>query len=166
MSALKKLHRDRKGAVLVEFLIAFMPLMMTFSSFVQVAQIATASLVARHSTVVAARAAAVISNKYKNTPDAAVGKNKGEVTAAYEAALGPWAPTMTAVDVEINDDALKEDVFGMVEVTSTALYSCSVPFGNFLVCGGSRKHQITKSVKFPHQGGCYKDLGGGGCGGE
>ena len=66
---LKGLRKDKRGAVLVEFLVAFMPLMITFSSFVQVAQIATASIVTKHSTIVGARAAAVITNEHKNTPD-------------------------------------------------------------------------------------------------
>ena len=159
------LHKDRRGAVLVEFLIAFMPLMITFSSFVQVAQIATASLVTKHASIVAARAAAVISNGHNNTPDAKKGDNKQEITDAVTAALGPWSHTMTTTPtVTINDQSSGTDVYGMVEVTVTAQYKCSVPFGSMLVCGlGGGTHTIIRKAAFPHQGGCYTDLGGGGC---
>lgn len=161
---LKGLHRNRKGAVLVEFLIAFMPLMMMFSSFLQVAQVATASLIGRHATVVAARAAAVITDAHKNTPDAQPGDNKDDIVAAYTGALGPWKVTMSPVNITIDDASSKDDNFGMVTVTATTDYTCSVPFGNRLVCttlGGT--HEIKNVVKFPHQGACYKDLTGGGC---
>ena len=164
VAPVESLHANRKGAVLVEFLIAFMPLMIVFSSFVQVSQVATASLVAHHATVVAARAAAVISNEHKNTPDAKAGDNKGEIVNAFTTALGPWAHTMSPVDIEIKDESSEEDNFGWVEVTATTEYTCSVPFGSRLVCGGgSGKVSFTRVAKFPHQGACYKDLEGGGC---
>src|SRR5438105_4177930 len=99
------LHKDQRGAVLVEFLVAFMPLMITFSSFVQLAQITTARLVTKHATIVAARAAAVISNEHNNTPDAKKGKNQDEIEAAVQAGLGPWGQTMTNVKVEIDDQS-------------------------------------------------------------
>jgi Flp pilus assembly protein TadG len=160
--SLRKLHKNRKGAVLVEFLVAVMPLMITFSSFVQVAQVATARLVVKHSAVVGARAAAVISNKYNNTPDQKKGQNKADIDAAVDAALGPWRQTMDNVKVEINDDATADDPFGMIQVTVTAQYHCSVPFGSGIVCkGGSRP--IVHKAAFPHQGACYTEGGGGGC---
>lgn len=162
--ARRGLHQDRRGAVLVEFLVAFMPLMITFSSFVQLAQITTARLVTKHSTIVAARAAAVISNEKKNTPDAKPGKNQDQIEAAVHMALGPWDQTMNGVKVEINDQSSADDNFGMVQVTVTARYRCSVPFGGFLVCGrNGGVHEIVQKAAFPHQGACYADLEGGGC---
>jgi len=49
---IKDLHKNKRGAVLVEFAIAFMPLMITFSSFVQLQQMATARIVVKHATIV------------------------------------------------------------------------------------------------------------------
>ena len=159
-----RLHRDKRGAVLIEFLVAFMPLMITFSSFVQLAQITTARIVTKHSTIIAARAAAVISNEKNNTPDAKKGKNQDEIEAAVHAALGPWDKTMNSVKVDINDQSDGNDVFGMIQVTVTARYRCSVPFGGFLVCGrNGGVHEIVQKAAFPHQGACYADLTGGGC---
>jgi Flp pilus assembly protein TadG len=162
---LRSVHKDQRGAVLVEFLVAFMPLMITFSSFVQLAQITTARLVTKHSAIVAARAAAVISNEHNNTPDAKKGKNQDEIEASVQAALGPWGKTMTNVKVDIDDQSSADDNFGMVKVTVTARYKCSVPFGGLLVCGAAGGvHEIVQKAAFPHQGACYEDLKGGGCG--
>jgi Flp pilus assembly protein TadG len=167
IAALKRLHHDRRGAVLVEFLVAFMPLMITFSSFVQVAQIATASIVTKHATIIGARAAAVISNEHNNTPDQKKGKNQDQVEAAIQSALGPWAKTMKNVKVEITDESTKDDPYGNVRVNVIADYKCSVPFGGFIVCGknllGAGTHQFRMNAAFPHQGACYQDLEGGGC---
>ena len=136
--------------MLVEFLVAFMPLMITFSSFVQLAQITTARIVTKHSAIVAARAAAVISNEHNNTPDAKKGKNQDEIEASVQAALGPWGKTMTNVKVEIDDQSSADDNFGMVKVTVTARYRCSVPFGGMLVCGtNGGVHEIRAEGRVP-----------------
>jgi Flp pilus assembly protein TadG len=161
--SLRSLHSDRKGAVLVEFLVAFMPLMITFSSFVQVAQVATARLVVKHSAIVAARAAAVITNAHNNTPDQKKGDNKGEIEAAVRAALGPWSKTMDSIQVEIDDQSSGADPYGMVQVTVKAQYHCSVPFGSTIVCKAGGARTITMKAAFPHQGACYDDDEGGGC---
>jgi Flp pilus assembly protein TadG len=162
-SGLGRLHKDRKGAVLVEFLVAVMPLMITFSSFVQVAQVATARLVVKHSAIVAARAAAVISNAHSNTPDQKKGDNKDEIEAAVRAALGPWAQTMDSIKVEIDDQSSGGDPYGMVQVTVTTEYHCSVPFGSTIVCKAGGARTMTMKAAFPHQGACYADGEGGGC---
>jgi Flp pilus assembly protein TadG len=161
--SLRKLHKDRKGAVLVEFLVAVMPLMITFSSFVQVAQVATARLVVKHSAIVAARAAAVITNAHNNTPDQKKGDNKDVIEASVRAALGPWAKTMDSIQVEIDDQSSGGDPYGMVQVTVTAEYHCSVPFGSTIVCKGGGARTIKMKAAFPHQGACYDDGEGGGC---
>lgn len=162
---LRGLRKDKRGAVLVEFLVAFMPLMITFSSFVQVAQIATASIVTKHATIVGARAAAVISNEHKNTPDQKKGKNEDEIHNAVQSALGPWAKTMTNLRVRVKEDKSSDkDPFGMVQVEVQADYRCSVPFGGSIVCGvKGGTHTFTMTAAFPHQGACYADLEGGGC---
>jgi Flp pilus assembly protein TadG len=161
----KGLKSDTRGAVLVEFLVAFMPLMITFSSFVQLAQIATARLVVKHSTVVGARAAAVISNKASNTPDQKPGDNQDEIDSAVKLAMGPWAQTMKSVTVSIDDKSSCSDQYGDVKVTVDADYRCSVPFGNRLVCGaGGGGHRIKQAFTFPHQGARYEEGGGGNCG--
>ena len=164
-----KLHDDKRGAVLVEFVVAFMPLMITFSCFVQLAQIATAKVVVKHSAIVGARAAAVISNAHKNTPGQEIGDNKEQIEAGVKAALGPWSKTMESVEVEIEDkSSCSEDngQYGLVAVTVTAEYKCSVPFGGRLLCGAvGATRTLKQTYGFPHQGARYKtegaDCGGG-----
>lgn len=166
-------HRDRRGAVLVEFIVAFMPLMITFSSFAQMAQIVTARLMLRHATVVGARAASVISNANNNTPDQKQGNNQDEIKAAVIAALGPtdpktglglWEKTMGDLTVDVNDQSSCDDPYGLVTVRVRANYRCAVPFGNRLVCGLTGTHPIDDQLGFPHQGARYADGGGAKCG--
>ena len=168
---LRKLHGDKRGAVLVEFVTAFLPLMITFSAFVQVAQLATAKIVFKHSAIVGARAAAVISNEKGNTPDQKTGKNDAEVMAGVKAAMGPWTKTMSNVRVDIKDESSCDDQYGLVTVTVKADYKCSVPFGSRLMCGvasntcSGGKCPFEQKYGFPHQGARYKGEGSS-CGGK
>lgn len=162
---LKELKSDKRGAVLVEFAVAFMPLMITFSSFVQLQQMATARLVVKHSTVIGARAAAVISNSGKNTPDQKPGDNADQIRAGVMSGLGPWKNTMSNVDVKVDDKSSCDDPYGMVSVTVTAEYKCSVPFSNLFMCGVGKKHLFKPmTARFPHQGARFAEGGGASCG--
>jgi len=155
---LKGLGKDKRGAVLVEFAIAFMPLMITFSSFVQLQQMATARIVVKHATIVGGRAAAVIANKNRNTPDMEDADEEDIVKKGIMSALGPWKGTMSNVDVKIDDVSNCEDPYGMVSVTVTADYKCSVPFANLFMCGAGKTHSFKPMIsRFPHQGARYQD---------
>lgn len=161
--SLRDLHSDKRGAALVEFLVALMPLMITFSSFVQLQQMATARLVLKHSTVVGARAASVISNKNKNTPEQKQGDNQAAIEQAVTKALGPWAQTMTTT-VTVQDDSSCNDPYGMVTVRVQAQYKCQVPFGGRIVCGLGGMHNFNNiRYAMPHEGARYKDGGGADC---
>ena len=152
---IRKLHKDQKGAVLAEFVIAVVPLLMTFFSFVQLSKIATARLVVKHGTIIGARAASVISNANNNTPDA---KNDGkqDITNAVKLGMGPWVSkgSITSVNVEVQDQSSRDDPYGWVTVTVTAQYRCTVPMG-FIACGGVSK-QLQESYRMPHQGALYE----------
>lgn len=158
------LHHDRRGAVLVEFLVAFTPLMITFSCFVQLSQMATAKLVVKHSAIVGARAAAVISNKNNNTPDQPKGDNKADIEAGVRAALGPWAKQMASVNVTVHDKSSCSDPYGLVKVTVTAEHRCNVPFGGRLMCGAvGATHTLEQAYAMPHQGARYQEGEGASC---
>lgn len=163
---LRELNSDKRGAVLVEFAVAFMPLMITFSAFAQLQHMATAALVVKHSAVVGARAAAVMSNAGKNTPDQPEGDNLADIKKGVEAAMGPWKATMSGVDVKVADSSSCSDPYGMVSVTVTADYKCSVPFANLFMCGAGRTHTFkAMTARFPHQGARFSEGGGAKCGG-
>ncbi|MCA9587797.1 MAG: pilus assembly protein [Myxococcales bacterium] len=153
-NAVKRLKRDTRGAVLAEFVIALTPLLITFFSFVQMARIATTRLMVKHSAIVAARAASVITNGKDNTPDQNGGANQGMVTDAAKLALGPWNKQMVTVTTEINDQSSKADPYGAVTVTVRATYRCSVPMGSLFTCPGGVK-VFTERAMMPHQGARY-----------
>jgi Flp pilus assembly protein TadG len=159
---LKGLNKDKRGAVLVEFAIAFMPLMITFSSFVQLQQMATARIVVKHATIVGGRAAAVFANEHHNTPEGEKSADgKEDVKNGVMAALGPWRGTMSNVDVKVEDKSDCEDPYNMVSVTVTADYKCSVPFANLFMCGAGKTHSFKPMTsRFPHQGARYQDGAG------
>lgn len=163
----RSLRKDTRGAVMAEFAIALMPMLMAFFGFVQVSRAFQANLVLRHSAIVAARAAAVISNKNDNLPkekdsDGNDNGNKDdgqeEVELAAALALRPWLEdgAFDNVTVNIDDKSTRDDPYGMVNVTVTATYNCGVPLGKLLVCGTDAT--LTKSITagFPHQGAKYR----------
>jgi Flp pilus assembly protein TadG len=151
----RELLRGTKGAVLAEFVIAIVPVLITFFSFVQLSKLATARLVVKHSTIVGARAASVISNVHNNTPDA---KNDGkaDITNSVRSAMGPWIAkgSIAAINVTVDDQSSRSDPYGWVTVTVRATYVCKVPMG-FLACGGLTK-TLEESYRMPHQGAIYE----------
>jgi Flp pilus assembly protein TadG len=146
-----------RGAVLVEFVIALVPLLMLFFNFVQLSRLATARLVVKHSAIVGARAAAVIANGKNNTPDQERGPNDAEISAGVKTALGPWwskSGAITSVTVNVTDNSSRSDPYGWVEVKVSATYACRVPMG-WLACMGKQK-VLTEKFKMPHQGATYQ----------
>lgn len=147
---------------MAEFVIAVVPLLMTFFGFLQVSKLFTASLAVRHSAIVAVRAAAVYSNRSENNPGA-TGDGRQQAKQAAAAALAPWIAegTITSVDATVDDRSSTSDPYGPVQVQVTATYRCRVPAIGRFVCGGGTKvirtEQMTGfSAQMPHQGAKYK----------
>lgn len=154
----KSLHKDQRGAVLAEFVIVLLPMLTTFFVFAQLAAMASARLMLKHSAVVAVRAATVYSNTGDNVPEASGNTGGGDVTSAAQAALGTWNRSFTGVGTTVNDTSTRGDddnQYDMVTVTVRATYRCQVPLGK-IICGagGTRAMQDTKSM--PHQGARYR----------
>jgi Flp pilus assembly protein TadG len=152
---IRRLRTDQRGAVLAEFVIAIVPLLITFFSFVQLSKIATARLMVKHGTIIGARAASVISNVNNNNPGAK-GDGKADITQAVRHGMGTWIAngSISSVDVKIDDQSTRNDPYGWVIVTTTATYQCRVPMG-FIACGGRTK-TLTESYRMPHQGAIYE----------
>ena len=154
-----RLLRDTRGAVLAEFVIVFIPLMTVFLSMVQYAKLGTANLVLRHSAVVGARAAAVVSNEHQNNP----GDNgtNDDIKRAVKTSMGPWyyQGNLNVNDIKITDASTTQadnGPYGLVTVTVSASYKCDVPIGG-LMCGLGRRHTFKEiRASFPHQGARYK----------
>jgi len=153
------LLRDKRGAVLAEFVIVFIPLMTVFMSSVQWMRVATAHLVAKHATVSGARAAAVVTKgKDGKSNPYAKDSEKDDVERAVKFAMGPWyyQGFLNVEKVDVKDDSSASDPYGLVTVTVTANYKCDVPIGKYVVCGGDRTmHYKPMKAAFPHQGAKY-----------
>lgn len=157
----KGLAGDQRGAVLAEFVVVLFPLLMVFFTMVQLSAFASAKLMTKHAAVIAARAAAVFSNQHDNLPEAK-GDGKSEATSAARAAIGTWSQKqLTITNVAVADASNREDQYGLVTVTVTANYKCTVPMARF-VCGLSGNKVITETKSMPHQGARYRLEGGGG----
>ncbi len=157
LALLRRVKSDSRGAVLAEFVIALVPLLTMFFSFVQLSRISAARLVVKHSAIVGARAAAVVSNGNNNNPGEKKGSNVAEVESAVKAAMGPlWTKKggVTKVDVEVDDSSTRDDPYGWVEVKVTATYACNVPMGS-VACGGKTK-KLVERFRMPHQGAQYE----------
>jgi hypothetical protein len=157
VSSVRRSRRDTRGAVLAEFCIALVPLLTTFFSFVQLSKVATARLVVKHSAIVGARAAAVMTNGADNNPGMKPGTNEADITNGVKAALGPWwskGGAISSVAVQINDSSSRRDPYDWVEVKVAAVYECNVPMG-FIACGGKTK-RLQETYRMPHQGALYK----------
>jgi uncharacterized membrane protein YgcG len=161
------LKDDKRGAVLVEFVVAFVPLMTVFFVYVQLTQLAVARLLEKHSPVVGARPAAVYHNEKQNVPEMCGDNGKAKVDSAVTAALGHWSDRITTT-TNITDTSNRDSdgVYNLVTVKVNAVVRCRVPLGRLMCPGGMAIFSDTKSM--PHQGARYKvgtcSGGGGGSG--
>jgi hypothetical protein len=149
--------RSERGAVLVEFVVAIVPILMMFFTFVQLSKVATARLIIKHATIVGARAAAVIANEHDNVPDQPKGGNRVDIEAAVKNGLGPWwyqRGGVSNVQVRVDDRSSRDDPYGWVEVRVSAVYMCNVPMG-WIACRGRTK-LMEESYRMPHQGARYR----------
>jgi Flp pilus assembly protein TadG len=140
-----------RGAVLVEFIVALTPLLMTFFSLIQLGKMMTAQLAFKHAASVASRAAAVIMNEPQNPK--ATGK-KEEVEQAAMLALGDFVGAFNSLDATVTGGNSPSDPV-MVELKGT--YDCTVPLGKTIVCGFGGTHDF-KPVRstLPLYGARYK----------
>ncbi|HRG95020.1 MAG TPA: pilus assembly protein [Polyangiaceae bacterium] len=148
------LLHDRRGAALVEFVIAVVPMLTTFFGFVQVAKIYTANLGVQHAAITAARAAVVMVKKPTNPGEN--GSNT-DVKQAAGLALSPWitSGSISNVSVSVTDQSSMSDVYAPVRVSVQATYRCGVPMMGRVICPGSRK-VLQAEATMPNQGARYK----------
>lgn len=162
-NALKRLGRDARGAVYVEFLIVFLPLFVLFMSLVQFAFCEVAALVTKHAAVFACRAAVVVlpddPSYYEGVPvNKASGKRKEAVEAAAKARL---AAVSSFPDVEIKfpsspggeDDKTQFAMDDVVRVRVELNYGCRIPIGARFVCDMlTQKKKLVAEAALPLQG--------------
>jgi Flp pilus assembly protein TadG len=138
--------KGTEGAVLVEFMAVFFPLLSFFLGILQLLFIHTANFVTQHSAAVAARAAAVV---FADNP-------KGSKKDVERAARIPLATLgLDAGDVKVNVSPGNPTRNAMIVVTVTVDYPCFVPLGSWIACGGPKKTLI-QGAAMPNQGASYK----------
>lgn len=145
--------RGDEGAVMVEFLAAFMPLFAFFLGLVQLIFIQTASLIVNHAAHVAVRAAVVvIPDNALGPPGSAAGAKKAEIERAAKIPLATLGLETSDVDVQLNQASFSTTQ--TVTVTLSVDYTCRVPLGGLMACGGS-KTTLTAEASMPNQGADY-----------
>ncbi len=162
-----KLLRDRRGAVYVEFLVAFLPLFIFFECLVQLSGMFTAKLVVQHAAVTATRAAVVVLHDdpayYGNEP---TGSASGQRLEAIElAAAIPMRAVRSIVDYEVTfpsqpGGSTSRTDFGrddLVRVQVKAQYRCQVPIASRMVCDFvTSTRELTGEAALPNQGADYE----------
>jgi len=141
--------RHHRGAVLIEFLVAIIPMLMIFFSIAQISALGYTSLLVHHAAYVAARAYAVVHpGIYDSGPPSDVQSAAGLVLARV-----PGNLSVTTRDV----DPMSEQ---LATTTVTLDYPCGVPLGAMLVCGASMRRTLTAQASFPNQGSYVQQVWG------
>lgn len=156
------MRRDQRGAVMVEFIIAFMPMFLMFSGLLQLGLLQTADVITKHSAVVAARAAAVVlpdDPKFYGgaTLNEASGQRLSDIQLAATIPLTAIDPD-PVVQVSFPSTPTGTDnrtTFAPYDTVITRVaytYHCTIPIGNVLACGADRTRQIVGVAEMPNQG--------------
>lgn len=160
ISSAPRALRSRKrvrGAFTVEFLVAFVPLLLGWTCTWQLSRYFVGRLVFKHSAIVGARAASVLSKKNENNPGPSAEDAKEEdIEKAVKAAVGPWSSVLKIQKVEVDDKSSKDDPYNLVRVKLTAKYKCGIPLAGRIVCGTSGSRTWKTEAELPHQGALYK----------
>jgi hypothetical protein len=162
----KPLVRDARGAIYVEFLIAFMPILTMFLGIVQIADLHQARLIVSHAAMVGARAAVVVipddGQFYENSqPGTVDGKRKQAIVKAVSIPLRA-SRSITELRVTFpttaggSDDKTTYGRDDLVRVKVEARYQCRVPLVNRMVCPDkSSTRTMTAEAALPNNGADY-----------
>jgi len=154
------LLRATRGAVYVEFLVAFLPVFFFFLALVQLVFVQTANLIVKHAAVKAARAAVVVlpddPKYYGGTPVGSFsGQRKDDIERAAQIPLSTMG-LLSLFDTKVTvEGATGRD--SLVKVKVEYNYLCQVPWGRFVVCGGFvNRKKIVAEAALPNQGADYE----------
>jgi Flp pilus assembly protein TadG len=159
MGRRESIVRARRGAVIAEFAIAFMPICTMFLCLVQLSRYSIARLAVLHAAQVSVRACAVI-----KSPDPGHSKQvDGPDTDVAQAATLAMQPFEGSGEIQHNtptcdhdgaDDGSNNGNGGTDTVKLSATYTCGIPVAKRIVCPSGTKN-ITTIAQFPHQGAKY-----------
>jgi hypothetical protein len=166
---MKRLLKEKRGAVLAEFIIAFVPMMGMFFCFTQYSRAAVAKLVMRHGAMAGARAAVVVYGACESNAGNCNGFNPGAnlensetpekvVRDAAVITMAGWVSGFDVLNVDINRQgttASTSDPKGMVQVRVRGAFRCDVPMARYIMCPGGYI-PMTSEAQLPVQGALYK----------
>lgn len=148
-------ERATRGAVLAEFVITVVPVLMMFFGWMQLAWLYTANLLAQHAANVCVRAAAVIDDKGGLNPGDNGTVEEIQTATQRAAEVQSTGHIFESIRCSYDNEASEADPYGTVTATVTAEYGCAVPMGRVIVCGPSAHKTIKKTAKLPFQGARY-----------
>lgn len=146
--------RARRGAVLAEFAIAFMPICTMFLCVVQLSRYSIARLAVLHAAQVSVRACAVIIDPDPGHEVQLDGPDS-DVERAATIAMKPFEGSgeISHGPPKCTHDGPENGGTDTVEMNGT--YDCRIPVAKRIVCAGGSK-DFTVHAQFPHQGARYK----------
>jgi Flp pilus assembly protein TadG len=152
----KRLRSDSRGAIFVEHLIAYLPIMFFFMATWQLVEMCAAHLVLQRAASAAGRAAIVVLPDdpayYGDVPkDTFDGKRKEDVKLAAALILAA-NPHFGDFDVDVNPK--KPSGSAPLSVTVKANFYCFAGWAS-LVCGPGGSRQLTAKSTYAYQGASY-----------
>jgi hypothetical protein len=147
---LSESHGDERGAVLVEFAMAIVPVLAFFFGTIQFCAAAYVNLILHHGAFVAARCEAVV---HPAMPDSGGAQ---DCTDAVNLLLS--TSTKAKATVKPTLAAKTAQTLDVVEVDLE--YPCEVPLGNVVACGKGKKLHMIATASFPNQGSAYQPIWG------
>jgi hypothetical protein len=152
------LRGSESGAVYVEFLIAFLPVLFFFLALMQLIFLQTANVIVKHAAEEAARAAVVVLHddpaQYGGVEVGSFsGKRKTDIERAAKLPIVAMGFNLSATKVIMNGSYGRDEV---VKVRVEHDYKCKVPWGRFLLCGFGNKKKLVAEAELPNQGADYE----------
>lgn len=151
-------QRGQRGAVYVEFLIVYIPVLLTFFSVWQLGELASANLVVKRATTAAARAATVVlpddPDFYGGTPVDTYGGARADDIQLAAGLVLMAAPQITDMSLDVNTYpyAGRER---LVSVRLSAEYHC-LGAAIAVVCGLDGKVDLTSETIQAYHGAYYQ----------
>lgn len=149
---MKRFLLARKGAAVVEFIVALVPVLMLFFAITQFAVLGYVGILVQHAAFVSSRAYAVVHPGMYDSGSPADVENAAKLVLARV----PGTLTVSSTSVP----ALSQE---MSTTKITFQYTCKVPLGEAIVCGGGNmliwggkggggSHTFHAQSSFPNQG--------------
>ena len=152
---MKRLRSAARGAVAVEYLIAFLPVLFLFASTWQVADLFAAQLIVQRAASAAARAASVVlpDDPYYypgSGVDSYSGERKAQIELAANLVLQASPKIVAGPSLQVEGASGN----GPITVTLRATALCFPGWGN-LVCGSDGQQPLQAVVRYPYYGATY-----------